>query len=69
MIKTLLEKADKVIIVGGMVFTFDKAQGKEVGSSLVEEDKVPPFPPAYFSSPGPRRPDRQTVSSHSYVLN
>lgn len=26
-IKTLLEKADKVIIVGGMVFTFDKARG------------------------------------------
>jgi len=39
-IKTLLEKADKVIIVGGMVFTFDKAQGKAVGSSLVEDDKV-----------------------------
>ena len=31
-IKTLLEKADKVIIVGGMVFTFDKAQGKAVSS-------------------------------------
>lgn len=41
-IKTLLEKADKVIIVGGMVFTFDKAQGKAVGSSLVEDDKVCP---------------------------
>jgi len=39
-IKTLLEKADKVIIVGGMVFTFDKSAGKGVGSSLVEEDKV-----------------------------
>jgi phosphoglycerate kinase len=39
-IKTLLEKADKVIIVGGMVFTFDKAEGRKVGSSLVEDDKV-----------------------------
>jgi len=39
-IKTLLEKADKVIIVGGMVFTFDKARGYGVGSSLVEDDKV-----------------------------
>jgi phosphoglycerate kinase len=39
-IKTLLEKADKVIIVGGMVFTFDKALGRKVGSSLVEDDKV-----------------------------
>ena len=29
-IKTLLEKADKVIIVGGMVFTFDKAEGRKV---------------------------------------
>jgi Phosphoglycerate kinase len=29
-IKTLLEKADKVIIVGGMVFTFDKALGRKV---------------------------------------
>lgn len=32
-IKTLLEKADKVIIVGGMVFTFDKAMGRKVGAS------------------------------------
>lgn len=31
-IKTLLEKADKVIIVGGMVFTFDKAEGRKVGT-------------------------------------
>ncbi len=32
-IKTLLEKADKVIIVGGMVFTFDKARGFGVSIS------------------------------------
>jgi len=39
-IKTLLEKCDKLIIGGGMIFTFYKAQGLAVGGSLVEEDKV-----------------------------
>ncbi|GAA3733697.1 phosphoglycerate kinase [Salinicoccus jeotgali] len=39
-IKNVLEKADKVIIGGGMAYTFLKAQGKEIGSSLLEEDKV-----------------------------
>ena len=33
-------KADKVIIGGGMAYTFLKAQGKEVGKSLLELDKV-----------------------------
>merc|ERR1739838_976295 len=36
----LLEKCDKVIIGGGMVFTFLKAQGYGVGTSLVEDDFV-----------------------------
>jgi len=39
-IESLLEKVDKLIIGGGMVFTFLKARGLEVGSSLVEEDKL-----------------------------
>lgn len=39
-IENLLEKADKVIIGGGMAFTFFKAQGKEIGTSLLEADKV-----------------------------
>ena len=39
-IENLLDKADKVIIGGGMMFTFLKAQGKNVGSSLLEADKV-----------------------------
>ena len=39
-IENLLDKADKVIIGGGMMFTFLKAQGKNTGSSLLEEDKV-----------------------------
>lgn len=39
-IETLLEKCDKLIIGGGMVFTFLKARGYSVGSSLVEEDKL-----------------------------
>jgi phosphoglycerate kinase len=36
----LLGKADKLLIGGGMVFTFLKAQGHEVGSSLLEDDQV-----------------------------
>ena len=39
-IETLLNKADKVILGGGMIFTFYKALGKSVGSSLVEDDKI-----------------------------
>ena len=39
-IETLLEKCDKLIIGGGMIFTFFKAQGLSVGKSLVEEDKL-----------------------------
>src|SRR5699024_4414970 len=39
-IDNLLEKADKVLIGGGMAYTFFKAQGKEIGTSLLEEDKV-----------------------------
>ena len=39
-IDTLLEKVDKLFIGGGMIFTFYKAQGKSVGKSLVEEDKL-----------------------------
>jgi len=39
-IKNLLNKADHVLIGGGMAFTFLKAQGYEVGNSLVELDKL-----------------------------
>jgi phosphoglycerate kinase len=39
-IESLLEKCDKIIIGGGMIFTFYKARGLSVGSSLVEEDKL-----------------------------
>ncbi len=39
-IENLLDKADKVIIGGGMMFTFLKALGKNTGASLLEEDKV-----------------------------
>jgi phosphoglycerate kinase len=39
-IETLLEKVDKLVIGGGMVFTFYKARGLNVGKSLVEEDKL-----------------------------
>jgi len=39
-IQSLLNHADKVLIGGGMTYTFLKAQGLEIGKSLVEEDKV-----------------------------
>jgi len=39
-IESLLDKVDVLIIGGGMVFTFYKARGLSVGSSLVEEDKL-----------------------------
>ncbi|WP_371606531.1 phosphoglycerate kinase [Streptomyces sp. NBC_01213] len=37
----LLEKADRILIGGGMAYTFLKAQGHEVGSSLLQEDQIP----------------------------
>ena len=39
-VENLLAKADKVLIGGGMTYTFYKAQGIEIGNSLVEEDKL-----------------------------
>ncbi|HEX8333914.1 MAG TPA: phosphoglycerate kinase [Segetibacter sp.] len=40
LIENLLEKANNIIIGGGMAYTFLKAQEKEIGSSLCEEDKL-----------------------------
>ncbi|WP_059172079.1 phosphoglycerate kinase [Bacillus sp. FJAT-27445] len=39
-IENLLEKVDHLIIGGGLAYTFVKAQGHEVGKSLLEEDKI-----------------------------
>ena len=39
-ISNLLEKCDTLIIGGGMAFTFLKAEGKEIGSSLVDDTKL-----------------------------
>ncbi|NHA37050.1 phosphoglycerate kinase [Staphylococcus schleiferi] len=39
-IENLLKIADKVLIGGGMAYTFLKAQGKEIGLSLLEADKI-----------------------------
>lgn len=39
-INNLLEKVDSLIVGGGMAYTFLKAQGKEIGTSLLEEDKL-----------------------------
>merc|ERR1711939_579794 len=39
-LESLIKKCDKVIVGGGMTFTFLKAQGKAVGTSLVEDDFI-----------------------------
>lgn len=39
-INNLLEKADIIIIGGGMAYTFKKAQGYEIGTSLLEADRI-----------------------------
>lgn len=39
-IMNLFDKVDSLIIGGGMAFTFFKAQGKEIGKSLLEEEKI-----------------------------
>ncbi|MEE1945113.1 phosphoglycerate kinase [Pedobacter sp. KR3-3] len=41
LIESLLEKVDNLIIGGGMAYTFAKAQGGEIGTSLLEEDRMP----------------------------
>ena len=40
-IDQLLGKADRILIGGGMAFTFLKAQGHDVGASLLQEDQIP----------------------------
>ena len=39
-IEKLMEKCDKIIVGGGMAFTFFKAMGKEIGTSLCEDDQI-----------------------------
>lgn len=49
-IETLLNKVDKLVLGGGMVFTFLKARGVKTGKSLVEDDqlgKICPSSPSY----------------------
>ena len=40
-IEHLLTKADRILVGGGMAYTFLKAQGHEIGASLLQEDQVP----------------------------
>lgn len=40
MIESMLNKVDKLVLGGGMVFTFLKARGISVGKSLVEDDQL-----------------------------
>ena len=39
-IENLIDKVDSLIIGGGMTYTFFKAQGKEIGNSICEDDKI-----------------------------
>lgn len=39
-IENLMDKVDAILIGGGMIFTFYKAMGKNIGNSLLEEDKI-----------------------------
>lgn len=41
LIENLIEKVDTIIVGGGMAYTFLKAQGYEIGTSLLEEEKMP----------------------------
>ena len=40
LIENLIDKVDRIIIGGGMAYTFLKAEGYEIGTSLLEEDKI-----------------------------
>src|SRR6201987_5983222 len=40
-IQNLIDKVDTLVIVGGMAYTFARAQGVKTGKSLVEEDRIP----------------------------
>ena len=57
-IDNLLGKADRLLIGGGMVFTFLKAQGHEVGKSLLEEDQLDTCRVLPRAGRGVRRRDR-----------
>ncbi len=57
-IANLLTKADRLLIGGGMVFTFLAAKGYEVGKSLLEEDQIDTVKGYLATARGERRGDR-----------
>ena len=64
-IDNLLGKADRLLIGGGMVFTFLKAQGHEVGKSLLEEDQLDA---CAATSPRPRSPASRSCCPTDIVV-
>ena len=57
-IQNLIEKVDTILIGGGMAYTFLKAQGIEIGRSLLEEDKMELAERAVPCAAAGARPDR-----------
>ena len=66
-IDNLLGKADRLLIGGGMVFTFLKAQGHEVGKSLLEDDQLDTVPRLPRS--GPRSPASRSCCPTDIVVD
>merc|ERR1711937_319941 len=62
-IESLLEKCDTILLGGGMIFTFYRAQGHDVGASMVEEDMIGLAGDLMKKS---RREGRQTTVAHGH---
>ena len=68
-IGNLLNLADRILIGGGMAYTFLAAQGYEVGNSVLEADQVPAVQGGHGrgrTARGRTRPPRQPGRGHSF---